>query len=1089
MNSPSFLTPKAADQTDRPTSDRTCLLVLGMHRSGTSAMTRLLSMAGAKLPATLLGAGRGNEAGHWESSALLAYHDRLLHTLGSDWSDWRALEIGKVALGRRRDIKAEIADLIASEYRDAPLFVLKDPRICRFAPLFLEALDEAGIGVRIVHMLRNPLEVAESLERRDGLSRSDTVLQWLRHVLDSEAATRGRERVIVSYASLLQDWRGAFDRVSELLRVAWPYAADDIAPQVSEFLVVGRRHHTHTTEDVLLDPAIKDWAGEAYSALLVLEHNPASKAAMLALDAVRREFDHAAPVLYALQAEVRSAAEEAIAGLRSAADKQLAEAVTAADKRLAEATSQADRKIADAKAAADNRLAEVNAELDRRAAALVEREHELAALRLALEGEQARAEKSEAALAERQNHVKVLEDEVRAADARSAQLAAALQEHALHQERLTAALSKKAAGAERLTGALAESERQASSLEAEVRLVVARAADADAALAMRNEEVALLQAALAEAEVTASDLKALAEAHERKLKQSERQKAVLLQQAQMARQELIEHFHTSTSWKLTRPLRALKDVLPRLPRRSRMTARSAPFAKVAADDASIIAESGLFDVAYYLALVGDARIKDPIAHYLQHGFRRGIDPNPLFDSDYYATLYAGELQENVLPIVHFIKVGSSKGFDPSRLFQTSYYSDSNLAARGSGKTALAHYLESGRVAGRMPIDVDPSTLNPLALELHRLDMAGAKADAFNVDLYATLNPELEDAYGRDRDALLQHYRAAGEAEGRIATLGAFLRDAGLPPEAVPINFDPAEYFDLNGDLASALPSNFFHALQHYLRWGIKERRKYSFAQCYIEPPWRQSKAPRPAEKPMIARDAKKAACLVHVYYPELWPELSGYIRNLDGVARDVFVNVADSMWSEELHALIRSDVPDAQITISENKGRDIGGHLQSLKGIAIDTYSAFFLLHTKKSRHFSQAYSENWRKSLLQPLLGTPDKVVDNLALMRTDPKVGIIGAAAWRHSGVDKNAEKYAYLLRRFGIKPSEADCDYVSGTMMIVRPDILRRIFDVLSEEEFESADGKSDDWLRDGQLEHAAERLFANVCRSLGYRIHWC
>jgi hypothetical protein len=49
---------------------RVCLLVLGVHRSGTSAVTRVLSILGAALPRTLLGAGPSNESGHWESEKL-----------------------------------------------------------------------------------------------------------------------------------------------------------------------------------------------------------------------------------------------------------------------------------------------------------------------------------------------------------------------------------------------------------------------------------------------------------------------------------------------------------------------------------------------------------------------------------------------------------------------------------------------------------------------------------------------------------------------------------------------------------------------------------------------------------------------------------------------------------------------------------------------------------------------------------------------------------------------------------------------------------------------------------------------------------
>src|SRR5271170_3761934 len=66
------------------------LLVLGTHRSGTSAFTRVFSLLGADLPKSMLGANPTNEAGHWESEDLIAIHDDLLATAGSRWDDWRA---------------------------------------------------------------------------------------------------------------------------------------------------------------------------------------------------------------------------------------------------------------------------------------------------------------------------------------------------------------------------------------------------------------------------------------------------------------------------------------------------------------------------------------------------------------------------------------------------------------------------------------------------------------------------------------------------------------------------------------------------------------------------------------------------------------------------------------------------------------------------------------------------------------------------------------------------------------------------------------------------------------------------------------
>lgn len=280
------------------TKKRTCLLVLGMHRSGTSALTRLLNFAGAALPANLFGANKTNKVGHWESNLLIEYHDQFLKEFDSSWCDWRAFEYNHLGAEKNREIKAEIGSILDKEYFDEPLFVVKDPRICRFAPLFVEALNEADIEVHFLLLFRNPLEVCESLKRRDSMSRSDAALLWLRHVLDTEQATRLNARTIVSYEALLSDWKGTLETLSKQSNIKSFYSADEIETQISQFIQPKMRHHTRTIEDVLLDPLLKDWTGSTYEALLDLEHNPGSEKALATLDAVALEFNNACPIIH-----------------------------------------------------------------------------------------------------------------------------------------------------------------------------------------------------------------------------------------------------------------------------------------------------------------------------------------------------------------------------------------------------------------------------------------------------------------------------------------------------------------------------------------------------------------------------------------------------------------------------------------------------------------------------------------------------------------------------------------------------------------------------------------------------------------------
>ncbi|MEM6498835.1 MAG: sulfotransferase, partial [Pseudomonadota bacterium] len=212
-------------ETGSQAAEQTCLLVLGMHRSGTSALTRILHFAGAKLPSRLLGAGTGNEAGHWEPEALVEYHDQLLEQLGSAWHDWSQLDVKKLSSNRRDEILSEIAKIIAEDYGDASLMVVKEPRICRFVPLFVAALHAAKITSVPILMLRNPLEVINSLVDRNGMARTAAALLWLRHVLDAEAATREANRALLSFDALMVDWREEFQRILDQTGVQLPHDA------------------------------------------------------------------------------------------------------------------------------------------------------------------------------------------------------------------------------------------------------------------------------------------------------------------------------------------------------------------------------------------------------------------------------------------------------------------------------------------------------------------------------------------------------------------------------------------------------------------------------------------------------------------------------------------------------------------------------------------------------------------------------------------------------------------------------------------------------------------------------------------------
>lgn len=286
------------DTSGSTSQTRDCILVAGMHRSGTSAFTRLFALAGAALPDSLVGPRAGNDLGHWESAPLVALNDATLATLGSNWCDWRAVQWGSQAA--RSDYVTRLAEVIRADYADAPLMTAKDPRQCRFVSEFLDAASQDNIRVRVVIPIRNPLEVCGSLAKRDQMDMADAALLWLRYTLEAEAASRQVPRAIVLYDRLLADWRKEFDRMSDAIGLAWPTSRETMSEHVAAFLDPGKRHHAAGQDDLAANPLMSGWIAAAYGAMTALANDPNDPEATGNLDRIKAELDNANPFLDAL---------------------------------------------------------------------------------------------------------------------------------------------------------------------------------------------------------------------------------------------------------------------------------------------------------------------------------------------------------------------------------------------------------------------------------------------------------------------------------------------------------------------------------------------------------------------------------------------------------------------------------------------------------------------------------------------------------------------------------------------------------------------------------------------------------------------
>jgi len=274
-----------------------CLMVLGPHRSGTSALSGVLSYLGGDLPKTLMPAGEGNARGYFESRRVMTFNDRILNVLGSDWNDLSPLDPGSITVQVFESLVSEAVEVLQDEFSAAKLPLLKDPRICRFVGFWTEAFSRAGYETLFIHTHRNPLETAQSLQKRDGIPIELGLLIWLRHVLDAEAATRGKVRVFTSYKGLLEDWRGQIAQIEHTLGLTFHRNTGKMRSEIDSFLTGSLRHEQRTLEDVQKSAQVADAVRETFQILESWTGGAGDSSDHGALDVLRGRMDGALDVV------------------------------------------------------------------------------------------------------------------------------------------------------------------------------------------------------------------------------------------------------------------------------------------------------------------------------------------------------------------------------------------------------------------------------------------------------------------------------------------------------------------------------------------------------------------------------------------------------------------------------------------------------------------------------------------------------------------------------------------------------------------------------------------------------------------------
>lgn len=198
------------------------LLVVGMHRSGTSAVTGALGAVGLELVRTddrVFWPESNPE--HWESLSLGLHNEDLLARMGGGWD-------GPPDLGEGWEERPQIVGapdptpLLVAAFPEPGPKVFKDPRLCLLLPYWRNLLPDPLAAVLV---WRSPIAVARSLRRRDGTPLPEGLALWERYNRGAIEGLAGVDTYVLDYESVITDPRATIDGL-----ITWLASLEQFGP-------------------------------------------------------------------------------------------------------------------------------------------------------------------------------------------------------------------------------------------------------------------------------------------------------------------------------------------------------------------------------------------------------------------------------------------------------------------------------------------------------------------------------------------------------------------------------------------------------------------------------------------------------------------------------------------------------------------------------------------------------------------------------------------------------------------------------------------------------------------------------------------
>lgn len=626
------------------------LMILGMHRSGTSVLARILNLMGVYFgpEGMSTGANKENPKGFWERRDVRELNDMVLHSTGCDWNRVLEFEIEKVPESMMADFNKGAARVILEMDAHRP-WLMKEPRLCLLLPLWRRFLEVPVC----VHILRHPVEVASSLRTRNKIPIDVGLVLWDRYVRDALQASADLPGVIVSHRQLMDDPSAATSvLLANLQSMKIPNLRMPTEREIESFIRADLYRERETRSDLAgyADaPQVKFFkrltAGKPMQSNGVRSMSKAAKETLAQYEASLPPFESPKPTPRPMPEPERILREElALKSQEVRFLRELSENASAQTKGRDERLAALDRELTSAREAAgklekrvadntqlrqtiDRLGAELTAAVEARITAetnVSDRFLEIELLtRLLMEQElvSRKAEGDANALGARLEQA-----EAEASDLNKKLVQAETKRRDSHENLAQAEARMRAANA-KLDGAIRDSAAEQTRLRGEVQMHASASVKAVAQVVSQRRELDVLCRQIGQLTLRAASQRNLNQALDLQLQER----------------------GNSIVWRIAVLMRKMR----------RMVGRNLPEPAAPADDLSEIRRSELFDAAWYVEHYPDVleNSVDPAEHYFEYGAYEGRNPGPFFDTGFYLSRHADVAESGQNPLVHFIRHG------------------------------------------------------------------------------------------------------------------------------------------------------------------------------------------------------------------------------------------------------------------------------------------------------------------------------------------------------------------------------------------------------------------------------------------------